>query len=248
MVVPDEVTRFGHEIAAQLQTILANDRIGAYFVGSIALGGYVPHESDIDILAVASGPVPHDLKRGLADSLLRSTLHCPARGLEFNLYRHEVVGRAAGGAEFEVSVNGGPRMDRKVVFDAGTEPRFWYVLDRAVAHRSGVTIVGPPSAEVVADIPRQTLLEMMAESMRWHRDHEKATLYSVLNAARAWRFAAEEILGPKLEGAAWARERWSDPATIDAAVELRHRRSAELDPGRVDEFLAHVAATLTKSA
>jgi hypothetical protein len=32
----------------------------------------------------------------------------------------------------------------------------------------------------------------MKDSMRWHRDHEGATLYSVLDASRAWRFAAED--------------------------------------------------------
>jgi hypothetical protein len=129
-----------------------------------------------------------------------------------------------------------------VHLDATAEPWFWYVLDRAVAHRSGVTVVGPEPAEVFADIERSTLLDAMTASMRWHRQHEKATLYSVLNATRAWRFAAEDFLGSKLDGAAWARQRWSRPAVIDAAVELRHGRPAELSTAEVDEFLAHVEA------
>jgi hypothetical protein len=246
-VVPDEVARFGREVAAQLRAILENDLIGAYFVGSIALGGYVAGESDIDILAVASVPVPLDLKCRIADGLLQSAMQCPARGLEFTLYRREVVARLSEGADFEVNVNGGPRMARTINLDARAEPSFWYVLDRAVAHRSGIRILGPAAVEVFADVGRATLLEAMAESMRWHREHEKATLYSVLNASRAWRFAAENILGSKLEGAAWARERWPDPVIIDAAVELRHGRTAELNPSEVDEFLAYVEATLINS-
>ena len=85
----------------------------------------------------------------------------------------------------------------------------------------------------------------MIESMRWHREHEKATLYSVLNASRAWRFAAEDALGSKLEGAAWARERWSSPWVIDAAVDLRHGRTAALDAAEVDTLLDHVENTLS---
>jgi hypothetical protein len=46
--------------------------------------------------------------------------------------------------------------------------------------------------------------------MRWHREHELATLNSVLNASRAWRFAIEGVFGSKLGGAAWARGRWSN--------------------------------------
>jgi len=48
----DDVSAFGHEIAAVLSVVLADGFVGAYFVGSIALGGYARAESDIDIVAV----------------------------------------------------------------------------------------------------------------------------------------------------------------------------------------------------
>jgi hypothetical protein len=138
-------------------------------------------------------------------------------------------------------------MTRAIHLESRAEPGFWYVLDRAIAHRSGVVICGPPPAEVFPKVPRRLLLNSMTESMRWHREHEKATLYSVLNASRAWRFAADGVLGSKLEGATWARERWPNPQVIDAAVELRHGRTATLDAAEVDELLSHVESTLVNS-
>ena len=59
-------------------------------------------------------------------------------------------------------------------------------------------------------------------------------LYSVLNACRAWRFAAVDVLGSKLEGAAWVRARWPDPGLIDAAVALRRGDDAALDESAVE--------------
>jgi hypothetical protein len=56
----------------------------------------------------------------------------------------------------------------------------------------------------------------------------------------AARFAEEDVLGSKLEGATWARERWPDPGVIDAAVALRHGHDAALDQGAVDTLLATV--------
>ena len=97
------------------------------------------------------------------------------------------------------------------------------------------------------DIERSTLLDAMVQSMRWHREHEKATLYSVLNACRAWRFAVDGALGSKLEGAAWARTRWGRPEVIDAAVDLRHGRSSALDVAEVDELLRFVEDALRTS-
>jgi hypothetical protein len=72
-------------------------------------------------------------------------------------------------------------------------------------------------------------------------------LYSVLNACRAWRFAVDDIVGSKLEGAAWARTRWVHPEVIDAAVELRHGRAAHLAAGDVEALLLHVERELVSA-
>jgi hypothetical protein len=91
-------------------------------------------------------------------------------------------------------------MDRGIHLDSRTEPPFWYVIDRAIAHRSGVVICGPPPYEVFADVSRQALLGAMIDSMRWHREHEEEALHAVLNAGRAWRFAVEDTLGFQVGG------------------------------------------------
>ena len=243
-MVPDQVLDFGRLVVGRLRDVLGDGLRGAYYVGSIALGGYVPAESDIDIVAVSEHAIADQQKPSLAESVFDTTRSCPARGLEFTLYRGAVAQASPVAADFEVNVNGGPRMARDIHLESRTEPGFWYVIDRAVAHRCGVTIYGPPPAEVFADVSRPALLDAMIESMRWHREHEKATLYSVLNASRAWRFAVEDVLGSKLDGAAWARERWSNAPVIDAAVDLRRGRPARLVTADVDALLDHVESVI----
>ena len=246
-MVPDEVLTYGREVVASLQEVVGDGLAGAYFVGSIALGGYVAGESDVDIVAVSEHAIPDHLKPTIAGAVFDTTRSCPARGLEFTLYRRAVARSAPVAADFEVNVNGGPRMAREIHLESRTEPRFWYVIDRAIARRCGVAIYGPPPAEVFAEVSRSVLLPAMIESVRWHREHEKQTLYSVLNATRAWRFAAEDALGSKLAGAAWARDRWPGAWIIDAAVELRHGRPATLDAAEVNMLLDHVETTLVNS-
>lgn len=247
VVVPETVTTFGRAIAEVLRAHLDADFIGIYFVGSVALGGYVQGESDIDIAAVCERRLPESERIVLAAAIADTTNECPARGLEFTLYRREIASSQSGGADFEVNANGGPRMDRLTRVSSDDQPGFWYLLDRAIAHRCGIAITGPPAAEVFSDLPRRMLLEAMRSSMRWHRAHERATLYSVLNAARAWRFASEDILGSKLDGAAWARRRWPHPVVIDAAVDLRHGRSGQLDEADVQQLLDHVEQQLAEA-
>lgn len=246
-VIAEDVAAFGDHIAVLLHSLLAEEIIGTYFVGSVALGGYVAGESDLDILAVCERRITDEKKSALANEVLPATALCPARGLEFTLYRLDVAAAPPVATDFEVNVNGGPRMSSSVHVAPEEEPSFWYVLDRAIAHRHGVVISGPPAKDVFADAPRSQLLNAMQESMRWHRKHERATLYSVLNASRAWRFAKEDVLGSKLTGASWARSRWRSPSLIDAALALRHGRAGYLDEDEVDGFLDYVEHELAAS-
>lgn len=243
-----EVAAFGDHVSRVLDGLLGGDLTGAYFIGSVALGGFVPAESDVDVAAVCRTALGSTQQNDVAAAIVEASRACPARGLEFTLYRDEVVRSLPQGADFEVNTNAGPRMPRAVHVDADAEPGFWYVLDRAVAHRSGVVISGPPPGTVFADVPRSTLLPALSESLAWHLAHEGATLHSVLNACRAWRFAEEDVLGSKLAGAAWARSRWPDRDVIDAAVALRHGRDAVIEPSAVDAFLAAVSTRLREAA
>ncbi len=168
-MVPADVACFGRELVRRLAEALDGGLVGAYFVGSIALGGYVADESDVDIVAVSEHRVPAEAKLLVANAVLDRTTGCPARGLEFTLYRQKVAGAPPRGADFEVNANGGTRMPRSVHLGPGAEPGFWYVLDRAIAHRAGIAIVGPPGCQVFADVPRDALLAAMKDSMRWHR-------------------------------------------------------------------------------
>jgi hypothetical protein len=228
-VAPEDVERFGRDVAAHLEALLGADLVAVYFVGSIALGGYVHGKSDVDIIAVSEHGLSDEAKRCASEDLLDLVGTCPARGLEFSLYRREIAAAPPKDADFEVNVNGGPKMTTSIHLDPREEPGFWYVLDRAIAYQCGVPISGAPACAIMDNASRQTLLYAMVESMRWHRQHERATLHSVLNASRAWRYAVEGVLGSKLDGGAWARRRWRRPALIDAAVELRHGGSAHLE-------------------
>jgi hypothetical protein len=244
----DEVALFGEAVAEVLHDTVGGNLVGTWFVGSIALGGYVAGQSDIDIVAVCDVALTRPQKQHVAAAVVEVSTTCPARGLEFTLYRREVAGSLPVGADFEVNANGGPRMPRAIHLDSAAESGFWYVLDRAIAHRAGVVISGPPPSELFTDVPRPALLDALYQSMAWHRIHEKATLYSVLNACRAWRFVDEGVLGSKLDGAAWARERWPDTDVIDAAVALRRGKdAAALPESAVDELLSAVLARLAEA-
>lgn len=90
-MVPADVGSFGRQLAWRLAEAFDGGLVGAYFFGSIALGGYVADESDVDIVGVSAHQVPAGAKLLIADAVLTCTTACPARGLDFTLYRQEVA-------------------------------------------------------------------------------------------------------------------------------------------------------------
>jgi hypothetical protein len=243
-VVPDAVLSFGDEAAGRLGGQLGRRFVGAYFVGSVALGGYVPGHSDIDIVAVAASPPSGKEKANIVAALSHPTLPCPTRGFEFVLYDRSSVEDAATDAAFEINLNTGPRMATHVGLDASRQPRFWFVIDRAIAHLHGVTIDGPPAADLFAAIPRASLLEALLESIAWHRAHETLSSHSVLNACRAWRFAEENGLSSKVDAATWALTRWADSDIIESALRLRRGQPGPLATDGITALLDHVELVL----
>lgn len=67
-MVPDDVAQFGRGAAKRLHDVLGEELVGVYFVGSAALGGYVPGESDTDIVAVSRDRVGYSEKQAIVET------------------------------------------------------------------------------------------------------------------------------------------------------------------------------------
>jgi hypothetical protein len=69
------------ELKERLVEVLGLDLVGVYLHGSAAMGAFVPTRSDVDVLAVAKGPLAAPTKAAVADALSESSLPCPGVGL-----------------------------------------------------------------------------------------------------------------------------------------------------------------------
>jgi hypothetical protein len=242
-----EAVSYGRAVAGRLQEILGDGLRGAYLSGSVALGGYVPGQSDIDLFAVCRHSLEVEEKQTVAEIISYEAANCPTRGMEFVLYSQEAVTEPSPSPRFEINLNAGPQMDYHLSFDPASEPSHWFVLDVSIVGQYGLRLIGPPPREVFAPIPRPWLLEALVDSLEWHADHETLLHYSVLNACRSWRYAEEGVMSSKDEAAAWALSHAEDPSIIDSALAVRrgnHCRS--LDPAEVRAFVLGVKARIAQ--
>ena len=98
-------------------------------------------------------------------------------------------------------------MDFRADHEPGEIEDFWFAIDRSILREHGIPLHGPPPTELFAEIPRETLLPLLAESVRWHRDSD-VPLGSdvVLNSARTLHFLERGTWVSKPAAAAWFLE------------------------------------------
>jgi hypothetical protein len=219
------------ELAARSRAVLGERLVGVYAGGSLALGGYADGRSDLDVAVVVDRRPARASKDALVDALRHETLPCPARGLELVVYTREVVASGGVGADFELNLNTGREMEFRAdyAFDPAVGSH-WFAIDRAILRARGLTVAGPPAAEVFGEIPRSLLLRVVVESLRWHEGGDALGDDAVLNAYRALCYTRTSSWTSKPEAARWALDHGvGDAATIEAALEAR-RGGEPVDP------------------
>jgi hypothetical protein len=195
------------ELTRRLGALLGGELVGVYAGGSYGLGAYEPGRSDIDVTVVVAGALSHAAKQAIVERLRHEALPCPARGLELVVYPLATARGGGGEPGFELNLNTGAAMGFRVDEAPGDIEGFWFAIDRSILRAHGVALTGPPAADLFAPIPRATLLELLQESIRWHRDSDVPLgSDTVLNTCRALRFASEGTWSSKREAGAWATQ------------------------------------------
>lgn len=218
-----------------LQSLVQDNLVGVYLFGSAAYGEYEQGISDLDVQAVIAEALDEPTYRTLAASLQHTRLACPARRLEFVLYRRQAIYPATREPRFELNYNTGSGETDLLSLDPAHEASHWFLLDIALGRELGHSLLGPLPTEVFAPIPRRWQLEAMADSLSWHRVNEAISVNCVLNACRGWRYAVTGEHGSKRMGAFWAQQQPGCPPVVREA-ERRRQGGAPLAARSVMEL------------
>jgi Domain of unknown function (DUF4111)/Nucleotidyltransferase domain len=249
---PHDVQRYVHAVSRELATIFGDALVGVYTTGSLALGGFTPGRSDIDLMAVVDGHEGPEACLDLAVRLDHRRMPCPASGLELVLYPKAIVTIPSIDAGYLLNLNTGPKLAPVADLDSSSAPAFWFVLDRAVTAQSGEAVIGPPAQTLFRVPPAQQLLPVVLAAVEAQkRDRSDLLDNVVLNACRALRFAEDRRWYSKVTAAL------NTAATPGPFTELIHTAIATHAQGRhaapdlalsaVDAFLAHVQARVEEA-
>ena len=181
--VPADLARYLDRLVAVLDETVELE--GVYLVGSGALGGYDPARSDVDVYAVVADSLSEAQRQDVRERV--GAIECPARRLELVVYSRAQAGLPQPQFDFNLG-------------DPDASPH-WFLIDRAIAEEHAVALHGPPWGDLFAPVPRQRLLESLAESLSWYERHDPTG--AAVAAARTYAWLETDRWLAKRESLAW---------------------------------------------
>ena len=222
-------------LSAAARAVLGDDLSGFYVAGSLALGEFDPHRSDIDVAVVVTAELAASTKTDLARQLSNSMIRCPARGLELVVYTAAAASSGTPEPAFEMELNDGPSMDYRFTADPAARPRedgaFWYAIDRDILHQAGRPLIGPPAPSVFASTEPSELPHLLLEAMDWQQTRSVSPgAEAVLGACRSRiRVRTGRWYGKREAARRTAQDVPEWAAVVRAAIDIREGGTGDLD-------------------
>lgn len=209
---PTDIKKFIADLQQGIKRVISNNLVGFYLHGSLAMGGFNPKSSDIDVLVVTNKSIITEEKRNLAKFLLNysnspypieiSFLNkeqlidwqhpCP-----FDFHYSEFLRK---GYENDLlnSTYEYINEDRKTDADLAAH------ITITITNHRGICLEGEPISEVFPFVPKTDYLSSIIGDYRECLETiEENPIYCSLNLIRVYWYLKEEVISSKIEAGNW---------------------------------------------
>jgi streptomycin 3"-adenylyltransferase len=192
-------------------SLLDQNLIGIYLHGSLALGGFNPKRSDVDLLVVINSPLSPDEKRQIAETVL--VLSCSPRAMELSVLNTANLHPWCYPPPFDFHYSEMWRDRTQAEINSGAY-QHWsadhpgdpdLAAHITVVHHCGICLVGQPIATVFPPVPSEDYFASIWSDVQDEPDIiHTHPLYGVLNLCRVCWYALDGQISSKESAGEWA--------------------------------------------
>lgn len=190
--------------------VFGGNLVGVYIHGSLALGSYNPHVSDLDYVIVVSRAPSKSTKLRLMRATFDKLIpYAPQKGLEFHVLTQNELKRGRHPFYFELHYS--PMHKREYIDDPEGYVAVMHGLDPdlavhlAVIWQSGIVVTGRPIRSVFSEI---SSVDYFDSALRDVSDAATEIMgnpvYTILNLCRLVGYMSDGIILSKADGGCWA--------------------------------------------
>lgn len=244
-------------LTTECQRLLKENLLGVYLHGSLALGGFKPERSDIDLVVVTAQRMSLEVKRAIVELLLLVSRF--PRPIEISFLVEKDIFPYQNPLPYDLHYS--EKWREKMQQDVRNEGwKQWndsiehdpdLVTHLTVLHHYGICLYGRSIAEALPAVPEQDFRAAIIEDLRQateKRLHDP--IYFVLNACRVEAYVREGKILSKDAGAEWGLVNL--PAQFHVLIEQSLALYRNERPGRpagrgiLNDFAAYIEADFTR--
>lgn len=245
----------------KLHEYLKNNLVGVYLHGSLAMGGFNPEPSDIDILVVVGDQLPLNKKKGLGKIFVELSEEVPGNGYELSIVTLDTVKNFVHPTPYELHFSYEEKRafaQEKIDFtQRKTDPDL--AAHFVITKERGVCLFGEPISEVFPTVSKKDYLDSLIKDAEWsygkiiETPDNESTLpgYAILNFCRMLAFIQENLITSKLEGGEWALGHLPKKyiSVVTEALEKKRNGTGKgLDAKLVKDFANYSMGIIRKAA
>ncbi len=196
------------KIVSECKNIFKNNLVGVYLHGSMAMGCFNPHKSDIDLIIVIDEDISDEQKLDFMNKIVELNEVAPEKGIEMSVVKREYCKPFVYPTPYELHFSNGhlewfknnPKdyVERMKGMDKDLAAHFMII------NKYGKTLWGDNIEEVFGEVPREAYLDSI-----WY-DIENAKedvldnpMYIILNLCRVAAYVKDEEILSKKQGGEW---------------------------------------------
>lgn len=197
-------------LQTELSHLCGQNLLGIYLHGSLALGGFQPRRSDIDVIVVTGQRMDLETKRACITMLLRvSKMPCPI-DIRFLVQSRLFPFQHPLPCDFQYDETWRETTQQDLRDGSWKDwhERTWrdpdLTIDLTVLHHAGIRLCGKPITEMFPPVSAHPFQEAIIQTMQIARDHPMQNPVSfVLNDCRASAYLQEGLILSKDAGGMW---------------------------------------------
>ena len=240
------------DITRDFIDVLGDKLAGIYVHGSIAFGCFSWERSDVDFLAVVTGPLSLQERVALIGRIIKRTPQAPGKGIEMSVVTEDVCRNFVYPTPYEAHFSN-DHLEAYLADIEGYCTKLQGVDPDLAGHFSvtrakGVVWYGKPIDEVFGPVPHEHLMSSILNDAEdsagdgvWDNP-----VYFILNLCRVIACKEEKLLLSKAGGGEWALENLpaEHHAPIRSALDA-YLTGSEMRPDGVEAFRNYALAKLS---
>ena len=251
MTIPETVRPLLDQSVQGFRGILADNLVGVYLHGSLAMGEFNSLTSDVDLLIVVRDPLDLETKKAVSALTLELAPQAPPKGLEFSIVLLRDTREFVHPTPFEFHASPfwyeALRTESVDLMARSEDPDLaaHFVITKA----RGMCLTGEPIDAVFGDVPDADYWSSIREDAHSILDDLAGDpVYGVLNLCRVMAFQRDGLVASKREGGRWALEhldaRFHDLIAAALEASLSGTAVPELPENELAEFAEYARARL----